>query len=206
MRDNPFRALPATVEVCGRTVPVDTDFRVGVSIEQECLAAEPDIQGLLEAFYLGVVPRQAEEAAQKMIEFYSHQDKTGGGEGEQSNKRSYDFEQDADALIASFLDAYGIDLSTAQIHWWTFKRLLCNLPSETPFMRRIYYRTADTKKLSKSEKKHVEKMRRLYALKSPERAGKTAEELDNAFMEKVHRRYEEAKQAVAAGKETEHGT
>lgn len=198
MKPNPFQALPETVEVGGRDIKVDTDFRVGVAIEQECAAAEPDVQGLLEAFYLGSVPHPVEEAVQKMIEFYSHQD--GGGEKKEDSgkpgKRAYDFTQDADALLSSFLDAYGLDLSTAKIHWWTFKRLLCNLPPETPFMRRLYYRTADPKKMSKSERKHVEKMRRLYALKSPEMAGKSAEELDRDYLEKVRRRYEEAKKQV----------
>lgn len=194
MKANPFQALPETVDVGGRTVKVDTDFRVGVAIEQESTALEPDILGLLNAFYLEKIPQPVEESVKKMIEFYSHQD--GGGEKKENSgkpaKRAYDFTQDADALLSSFLDAYGLDLSTAKIHWWTFKRLLCNLPPETPFMRRLYYRTADTKKMSKSERKHVEKMRRLYALKAPERAGKSAEELDKEFLEKTRRRYAEA--------------
>lgn len=193
MKPTPFEALPDTVEVGGRAVPVNTDFRVGVAIEQESTALEPDILSLLSTFYLGNIPAPAEEAAQKMIEFYSHSD---GGEKKEGNggtaRRSYDFEQDADALLSSFLDIYGIDLSTAQIHWWTFRRLLCNLPPDCPFMRRIYYRTAETGKMSKSEREHVLKMRRLYALKAPERAGKSAEELDNDFKEKVRRHYKEA--------------
>lgn len=199
MKANPFQALPVSVEVGGRPVPVHTDFRVGVAIEQECTAEEPDMLGLLEAFYMGKIPSPVEEAAQKMFEFYSHQDREDGKESDGAHKkRSYDFSQDADALLSSFLDAYGLDLSTAQIHWWTFKRLLSNLPPETPFMRRLYYRTADLKKLSKSERKHVEKMRRLYALKVPEQAGKSAEELDREFLEKRRRRYQEAQKAAEA--------
>lgn len=198
MKPNPFQALPETVKVGGRAVKVDTDFRVGVAIEQESTALKPDILSLLNAFYLDNIPGPVEEAVAKMIEFYSHQD--GGGEKKEDsgnpNKRAYDFTQDADALLSSFLDAYGLDLSTAKIHWWTFKRLLCNLPPETPFMRRMYYRTADTKKMSKSERKHVEKMRRLYALKAHERAGKSAEELDRDYLEKVRRRYAEAQESV----------
>lgn len=198
MKPNPFQALPETVEVGGRAVKVDTDFRVGVAIEQESTALEPDILSLLNAFYLENIPRPVEEAVQKMIEFYSHQDRgeeKGNDRGKQA-KRAYDFTQDADALLSSFLDAYGLDLSTAKIHWWTFKRLLCNLPTETPFMQRVYYRTADTKKMSKSERKHVEKMRRLYALKATERAGKSAEELDKDYLEKVRRRYADAQKQV----------
>lgn len=198
MKPNPFQALPESVEVGGMAVRVNPDFRVGVAIEQESTALEPDIIGLLTMFYPDGVPAQIDEAAEKMIQFYSHQDgeteKKEGSGG--SGRRSYDFEQDADALLASFLDTYGLDLSTAKIHWWTFRRLMCNLPSETPFMRRIYYRTANTQNLSKAERKHVEKMRRLYALKAPERAGKTAEELDNDFKQRALKRYQEAVAAM----------
>lgn len=197
MNPNPFQALPETVEVGGRAVPIDCDFRMGVSIELECTAAEPDVAGLLEAFYLGNIPLPVDEAAQKMVEFYSHQDKVEKKEGNGGNaKRSYDFEQDADALLSSFLDAYGLDLSTARIHWWTFKRLLCNLPPETPFMRRMYYRTAETGKLSKSEREHVLKMRSLYALKAPESAGKTGAEMEQDFKEKALKRFQEAQKQV----------
>ncbi len=197
MKPNPFQPLPDSVIVCGRDVPIDTDFRAGIAIEQECAEEFPDVAGLLTMFYMGAVPFPVEEAAQRMIDFYGHQDKQEEGKsGEGNKKRVYDFSQDADALLSSFLDAYGIDLSAAKLHWWTFKRLLCNLPPETPFMRRLYYRTADVKKLSKSERKHVEKMRRLYALKAPQRAGKSAEELDREFIEATRRRYAEAKKQV----------
>ena len=196
MRAVPFQVLPDTVEVGGRPVKVDTDFRIGIAIEQESTAAEPDILGLLDRFYLGEVPRPAEEAVQRMIAFYSHQDAGEEKGGEGSRKRAYDFGQDAGALLSSFLTAYGLDLSAAKIHWWTFKRLMCGLPSETPFMRRLYYRTADTRKMSKSEREHVLKMRRMYALKVPEWAGKSAEELDQAFREKAIRRYAQAQEAV----------
>ncbi len=200
MRQNPFQPLPESVTVGNQRVPINTDFRVGIAIEQEILTDAPDILGLLNLFYNGTIPQPVEEAGQEMVRFYAHHDREEGqGKDGKAQKRAYDFSQDADALLSSFLDAYGIDLSTAKLHWWTFKRLLCNLPPETPFMRRLYYRTADTKKMSKSERKHVEKMRRLYSLKAPERAGKSAEELDKEFIEKARRRYAEAQETVKKG-------
>lgn len=200
MRPNPFQALPDTVEVCGRSVQINSDFRAGIAIELEVTAENPDILGLLDMFYLGNAPEQVKEAVDRMIEFYAHSDGGEKGEGGGKSKRSYDFEQDADALLSSFLDTYGIDLSTAMLHWWTFKRLLCNLPPETPFMQRIYFRTADVKKLSKAEREHVLKMRRVYALKTTSTGPqKSAEELDREFLEKTRRRFEEAQMAVKKG-------
>lgn len=198
MRANPFQALPDFVEIGGNPVRINSDFRMGIAIELEILAADPDIAGLLGTFYMGQVPDPAEEAAERMIEFYAHSDHEGEKRGDGSGKprRVYDFDQDAGALLSSFLDAYGIDLSTAKLHWWIFKHLLCNLPPETPFMQRIYYRTAETRKMDKAEREHVLKMRRLYALRNPESVGKSAKDLDQAFLEKARRRYEEARQAV----------
>lgn len=197
MKPNPFQALPDSVEVGGRAAPIDPDFRVGIAIELEAMEPEPDAAGLLLQFYRGDVPEPAEEAAQRMIEFYAHQD-GGGGEkgGGKPARRAYDFAQDADAILASFLEAYGVDLSAAKIHWWTFKRLLCNLPPETPFMKRMYYRTADTKGMGKQERKHVEKMRRLYAIKKPSGPELTAEEQEAAYKKEVWRRYESARAKI----------
>lgn len=180
----------------GRDVRIDSGFRMGVAIEMELLSGEPDAAGLLTAFYPEGVPQPYEEAAERMIWFYTGRDvpesRIDAGADEKPRARAYDFGQDADALLASFLDAYNIDLTSAQLHWWTFRRLMMNLPPDTPFMKRIHYRTADLKKLGKEERKHYKKMRALYALKRPEGPAMTVEERDAALKEKVRRRFEEA--------------
>ena len=132
MREHPFEALPDAVEVGGRRVPVETDFRFGVALETELFCEAPDVEGLLRRFYLQGIPSPVEEAVRRMIEFYAHGDRPPGGGQGGDVKRCYDFAQDADALLASFLDAYGIDLSAAKLHWWTFRRLMLNLPADGP--------------------------------------------------------------------------
>lgn len=190
MKDNPFRALPKSVEVDGEEYLIDTDFRMGVAIEIDSLSENPDVIGLLEAFYLGNIPNDPRKAVDCMLRFYSshneetHKQKEKGAE----KARWYDFTQDVDALTASFLDAYGIDLSTACIHWWTFRRLMLNLPPETPFMQRVRYRTADIKKLGKEEKKLYKKMRALYAIKDSQKATTTVEEREAALRERIRQR------------------
>lgn len=63
-------------------------------------------------------------------------------------------------------------------------------------MKRMYYRTADIKGMSKAERKHVEKMRKLYALKKPSGPEQTAEEMEAAYKKEVWRRYERAKEMI----------
>lgn len=197
MTANPFRSLPDHVEIGGRRVTIDPDFRVGVAIELEALESEePDVAGLLSQFYRQDIPADVAGAVQAMLDFFKGYDqqeerkKVGRSPG-----RWYDFVQDADVLLSSFLSAYGIDLSTASIHWWTFRRLMLNLPMDCPFMQRVHYRTADLTKLPKSQRKHYKKMRELYAIRTRARPGPamTAEERDAALLERVQRRFEEAR-------------
>lgn len=197
MKHNPFERLPDTVEIGGKPVRIDPDFRVGVAIENELLTDAPDVEGLLRAFYPDGIPADVEAAADRMIWFYAHTDETGNETGDTprgGTARWYDFTQDADALMASFQQAYGIDLERDSLHWWKFRRLMFGLPGDTPFMQRVQYRVADLDKLPKEQRKHYRKMRRLYALKKPEKRHRmTAEERDAAMKARVRRRFEEAR-------------
>lgn len=198
MQKNPFEALPETVEIDGQAHAINCDFRFGVTLEQEVLSdQETDVAGLLRLFYPGGVPRNVNAAVDKMLEFFKAPSSLQNGKGESQARKGrwYDFRQDADVLLASFLDAYGIDLSTARMHWWTFRLLMLNLPHETAFMQRVHYRTADISKVDKKLQPHYRKMRSLYALKdSGAGESMTVEERDAALKEKIRRRYEEAQQ------------
>lgn len=198
MRPNPFCVLPETVTIDGIAYPIDYDYRVGVAIEREALEHDkPDAEGLLYLFYKGNIPANVGKALRQMLWFYQAptQESEGGQEKEKSQQggRWYDFEQDRDVLLASFFSAYGIDLSTAKVHWWTFRRLMLNLPTDSRFMERVHYRTADLSKLSKDQKKHYRKMKALYAIKDKRAEHhKTVEESEAALLEKVRKRFQEA--------------
>lgn len=197
MLSNPFDQLPTTVEIDGYTYPIQYDFRFGVSLEQEVMSGdEPDVAVLLSAFYPQGVPANVEAAAEKMLEFYQgYADQDKRISNDQGKGRQYDYEKDADVLIASFLDCYGIDLTVDQLHWWTFRRLMLSLPDESPFMERVRYRVIDISKVDKKLQPHYRKMRSLYALKdSGSGKSMTVEERDAALKEKIRRRYEEAQQ------------
>lgn len=199
MNKNPFERLPDNVDIDGHKVQIDPDFRVGVGIEIEMLSDEPDVLGMLTAFYPHGIPSNIEAAADRMIWFYSHTDSAESDkESTKSGKsgRFYDFIQDADALLASFQQAYGIDLEKDNIHWWKFRRLMFGLPNDTPFMQRVHYRVADVDKLPKEQRKHYRKMKRLYALKQVERPKMTLEEHNAAMKERVKKRFEEARNAT----------
>ena len=72
---------------------------------------------------------------------------------------------DATFIIGDFLHYYGIDLLTAEMHWWRFRILFSALPEDSQMMKRIAYRGADLGQIqNESERKRIMKMKQLYAL------------------------------------------
>lgn len=201
MKSNPFRALDKSVCVNGSSVAVNTDFRMGVAIEIELLSEEPDVAGLLAAFYMDGITHDVQAAVRAMLDFYVGPRTPGEVSKQPRRERWYDFIVDADALHASFQAAYGIDLSCANLHWWTFRELMQNLPPDCAFMRRVHYRVADTSKLRKEEKDHYQKMKRLYRIDSPHRPKLTTEERDVALLDRVNSRFETAKALIESKEE-----
>lgn len=83
-----------------------------------------------------------------------------------NNKQPFDFETDADLIYAGFVQQYGIDLQTEDMHWWKFMILLENLGEDTRLSRIMEYRTVDTesRQLSKEQRKFYQAMQRYYGL------------------------------------------
>ena len=72
---------------------------------------------------------------------------------------------DAPYIIGDFQRYYGIDLLTAEMHWWRFRILFSALPDDSQMIKRIGYRSVDIGQVkSESERKRIMKMKQLYAL------------------------------------------
>ena len=110
------------------------------------------------------------------LNFINDPDSKTGKEG----KKTFDIDQDAEYVYASFLFDYGIDLFEQQgkLHWKKFKALLGGLSKEAKLSQVIGYRNCKIPKATKHNKEYVQylkEMKRVYALdKTPE----TVEELD----------------------------
>lgn len=87
--------------------------------------------------------------------------------------RMMDFEQDADAIYASFLMAYGMDLTEIPfLHWYKFLVLLRLLGEDTPLEKRIALRGMDTSKLKGEARIRAERAQQAVALRSLQAQGK----------------------------------
>lgn len=110
MRENPFNGFPTSVDVDGQFFPINPSFRVGISIELEILKEEnPDVVGLLNLFYPSGIPSNISAAFDAMLWFFRGEESKEATQEQAKKKggRVYDFEIDSEAILASFLSAYG---------------------------------------------------------------------------------------------------
>ncbi len=116
--------------------------------------------------------------------------------------RIYDFNEDANCIYSSFLQAYNIDLTATDfLHWWKFCALFENLPAHTPMAQKMSYRAMDLSLIKdKQQREFYEKLKREFALKSISKniARKTAKDIENYNKARVKKRFEAAKNAVKA--------
>jgi hypothetical protein len=84
----------------------------------------------------------------------------GGEIGEvKDGPRLYSFSKDANFIFSAFKQTHGIDLDTAQLHWWKFLALFMDLGSETTFCQLTALRNRlATGKASKEEKSAAREM------------------------------------------------
>lgn len=122
---------------------------------------------------------------------------------EGKHRPAMDFVQDGSYILAGFSQTFGIELDkTPYMHWWKFCGLLEALPENTLFQRIIYWRKADTAKMSKDEREYVLKMRKIYGLKydNPDK-GKTIQQIEAELLAENERRFAEVKAATEAARQ-----
>lgn len=139
---------------------IDADFRTVL----KCLRVlnDPDVDQrdalflLMQWFFKGAF---VSEGLQLFSAFVSD------GEEEDGYDPKMDFEQDADAIYASFLSEYGIDLLDVDyMHWSKFIALLGGLSEHSALQGRIQLREMDVSKLKGKERMKAEKAKRRVAL------------------------------------------
>lgn len=199
--------LLESVEIGGEAWPINTDFSVGVRFEllmQNRALTDEERLGRALSLYYPRLPSDLSAALDGLLWFYScgrARDEATAAEApgrhsanRKAAKKAYCFQQDADLIFAAFWEAYGIDLTAVKgLHWWKFRALFQALPAECEFAKVMGYRTADTTGMAKAQKRHYDRMKKLYALKNEVNvtAAMTLRERDRKMKEYVARRFEE---------------
>ena len=151
--------------------PINSDFRAMVLLE--LMLSDPKVPQemklplALSYLYKAPVP-DLKKAVDGLMWFYrcgAPEEKPDAGGGGNSHDRAYDFEADAPDIYAAFMQTYGIDLNSAELHWWKFRALFFGLPEDCKIVKIMGYRTMDLHGLKGAEKKHYEKLKRQFRLK-----------------------------------------
>ena len=151
--------LPSALLVGGEVFPVDTSFRMWVRFEQ-LLTKEGVAWG---GVFLDRVPDDPEwlEAA---VEFLASENAT-PRKSPRSGPKALDLLLDGDYITAAFQQAYGIDLTSCDMHWHRFKALLNGIPEDTMLSRIMGYRTY--RKPPDDREAEMQRRKREWALPDP---------------------------------------
>lgn len=176
--------LPSTVNIEGREVEINKDFRTSIKFEglfKENLTAEEFWNKALKIYYpildktimIGdieniqryeFVINNIDEAIKQMLWFYRCGKEVVKEEGQQTNE-VISYEYDADYIYSAFLDQYGIDLTEQDnLHWWKFKAMFKALKADNEISRIMSIRATDTIGLKGKELDHYKKLKKIYAI------------------------------------------
>ena len=184
--------LPSAIAIDGKRYTPETDYRAAIAFEMLVDAGTENLMELMRPFYPNGIPENAEAAVEAALWFYRCGEEL-TEEKPKKKVRSYSFEMDAETIFADFWRYYNIDLSSEALHWWVFRALLAELPQDSGFKERVYYRTCDLKGLPPAEQKRIKKIREYIAIKKENKGKLTLEERNALMLEYVAKRSEEAK-------------
>lgn len=162
--------LPKSVEVSGRRYAISSDFRTSIIFEcammDKTLTPQEKAQVAENLYYTAKRPDNLSDSLSALIWFY----RCGKVEPESKGcagktKQIYSFEHDDQYIYAAFMEQFGIDLSSADLHWWQFRALFNALSPDTLFVKIMGWRAADISgKMPASEKKRLKELQERYAL------------------------------------------
>jgi hypothetical protein len=178
--------LPDSVEIGGEVYPIYTDFRpalrVILAFEDPDLA-EIEKHGILLANLYETVPNNYAEALRMGMKFLNCGETNSA---EESGPRLYSFSQDARFIFSAFQQTHGIDLETADMHWWKFSALFMDLGSETTFCQMVSLRKRVlTGKATKEERQVYSEIRDIIELDQTGSKSLEDRELEAKFLNLV---------------------
>lgn len=175
------------MEISGETYRINTDFRAGIAYWSALIAEEPIRRDtLLGLFFPDGAPPDPDAAVAAISDFLRCGDPAPTAKEEKSREPPpYSFLTDGVALTADFQRIYGIDLTSAELHWWRFSALLRGLLNHS-FAERVKFRVCDPSQIKNKEtRSQYNRMKEIYALGMdgrPVRRPQTLEEYNEMLL------------------------
>lgn len=179
------------MELDGKAYRINTDFRAGLAYSSALLRGDPiHVDTVLRLFFPEDRPEDHQAALAAISDFLRcgavrSTKKTDDGAGADHAPPPYSFLTDAAAIQAEFQRVYGINLCSAQMHWWRFWGLLQGLITHS-FSERVKFRLADLGQIrDQNTRRHWREMQQIYALDEhgdPVRRPQTLEEYNEMLL------------------------
>lgn len=161
MIDLTRQSLPHGLLVGDDVYELDTSFRTWIKFER-LLTQE----GMAWPGIFACEPPQGPEWVSAAVEFLQSKNECPHGEPRRG-ARALDLVADGDYITAAFQQAYGIDLTTGDMHWHRFKALLNGLPDGTVLSKIIGYRTYETPPKNADRDAEMRRLRSDWSLPDP---------------------------------------
>ena len=126
MIDLRTKGLPTTIEVGGLFYAIKTDFREWLKFNE--IIKQPFEVYDLAFLFEGNIPLV--DFTKQLLEFYENKNAT-PNYNDKSSERIIDYVLDGEYIVGSFMSAYGIDLTSVDMHWHLFKALFVSLPDSS---------------------------------------------------------------------------
>lgn len=170
-----YEPFPETISADGAEYSIITDFRewfrFADMISDDDLTAEEKVITAVQ-WLLDPPECVTEELIMALMSFYRadalEPDPPEEEYPEESSEEPhrppvFSWKYDAKFIIGDFRRYYGIDLLTAEMHWWEFRCLMAALPDDSVCQKRIAYRCIDPSKIKNDEERQriMERQRRI---------------------------------------------
>lgn len=165
--------LPNFIELDGDRYEINTDFKVwlkfhSVLTDKSLSSNEKFVLIMLNCFdceKCKKLPQNAESTLNALLDFYGGNKKSEKAKKKSKSKKLFDFCEDAELIFSAFYMEYGIDLTTAVMHWYKFLALLSGLTERTQFVKILSYRGINLDEIEdKKRRSFYAKMKKIYAL------------------------------------------
>lgn len=168
------KGLPNTIEVGGSLFLIKTDFRLWLKFGE--MIGDKENKLTLDDFaFLFVNEMPLIPFLSQLIEFYTNINLLPKKSGSNNAEEVVDYIIDGEYIVASFMQAYHIDLTTCDMHWHLFKALFLGLPESTIMKDIIGYRSWT--KTKKSEDTIRTELKRAWSLPKDKQVQQKEQEL-----------------------------
>ena len=171
-------SLPDSIELDGRKLEIYTDTMTALQcltmIDDEDIPETIRVSCVIEATIKEsgeITPSMYVDAFSAILRFL----KGYRVEGRRSSEQLLSYSQDHALIVASFRQAYGMDIEDIQrTHWWEFQALLSGLPEDTRLSQVIALRGREIDpKAPPAEKMRLQKAKALVRIRKRKRKGET---------------------------------